>query len=73
MPSERADGESVCFPDQLVGAVVLVRDGSRPPGDGANIPIVVVGEFVGGVAAVLYTGSRAGGRLACQLSREPSP
>lgn len=46
-------GEPVVLPDQLVGPVVFIGDGSRPPGYGANTPIVVVGVSVGGVAAVL--------------------
>ena len=45
--------EPVVLPHQLVGTVVLVRDGSRPPGDGGYVPVVVVGVFVGVVTAVL--------------------
>ena len=46
-------GEPVVLPDQFVGPVVLVRDGSRPPGYGGYVPIVIVGVFVGVVAVVL--------------------
>ena len=50
--SRRYIGESVVLPDQLVGPVVLVGDGSRPLGYGGYVPVVVVGVFVGVVAAV---------------------
>ena len=66
-------GELIVFPDQLIGPVVFIGNGGRPLGNLSYVAVVVVGVFVGIVAAVLYTGSRAGGRLACQLSREPSP
>ena len=39
----RLVGELVVLPDQLIGPVVLVGDGTAPPGDGANVPVVVVG------------------------------
>ena len=45
--------EPVVLPDQLVRAVVFIGDGSRPPGYGGYVPVVVVGVFVFGVAAVL--------------------
>ena len=51
--SRRYIGESVVLPDQLVGAVVLVGDGSRPLGDRGYVPVVVVGVFVRVVIAVL--------------------
>lgn len=35
-------GEFVVLPDQLVGAVVLVGDGGRPPGDRGYVPVVVM-------------------------------
>ena len=46
-------GELVVLPDQLVGSVVLVGDGSRPLGDRGYVPVVVVGVFVGRITAVL--------------------
>ena len=45
--------ESVILPDQLVGAVVLVGDGSRPLSDRGYVPVVVIGVGVGRVAGVL--------------------
>ena len=35
-------GELVVLPDQLVGAVVLVRDGGASPGDRGYVPVIVV-------------------------------
>lgn len=46
-------GEAVVLPDQLVGPVVLVGDRGASLRDLGNVPIVVVGVSVGGVAAVL--------------------
>ena len=65
--------EPVVLTDQLVGSVVFIGNGGRPSGDRGYVPVVVVSVGIGVVAAVLYTDSRAGGRLACQLSRRPSP
>ena len=45
-------GGPVVLLEQLVGPVVLVGDGGAPPGDGANVPIVVVSA--GRVAAILF-------------------
>lgn len=75
MPSERADGEAVCFPDQLIGTVVLVRDGSRPLSDRGYVPVIVVGVGVGRVAAVLVGRELNLETVACQtrLSLESSP
>ena len=50
----RLVGELIVLPDQLVGAVVLIGDGSRPLGDRGYVPVVVVGVGVGRVAAVFY-------------------
>ena len=36
-------GELVVLPDQLVGSVVFIGDGGRPPGDRGYVPVVVVG------------------------------
>ena len=60
-------GELVVLPDQLIGAVVLVGDGGRPPGDGGYVPVVVVGVFIGVVAAVLVGGQQR--RLRAVVSR----
>ena len=46
-------GEPVVLPDQLIGSVVLVGDGDASPGDGGYVAVVVVGVFVGIVAAGL--------------------
>ena len=54
----RLIGELVVLPDQLVGAVVLVGDGSRPLSDRGYVPVVVVGVCVGIVAAVLVRGQQ---------------
>ena len=60
--AEHLLGKPVGFPHQLVGPVVLVGGGSRPAGDGGYVPVVVVGVFVGRVAAVPVGGKQ--GRLA---------
>ena len=52
-------GEPIVLPDQFVGPVVLVRDGSRTLGDRGYVPVVVVGVFVGVVAAILITSPRS--------------
>ena len=54
----RLVGELVVLPDQLVGSVVLVGDGSRPPGDRGYVPVVVVGVGIGVVAPVLVAGQQ---------------
>ena len=46
-------GELVVLPDQLIGTVVFIGNGYGSPGYGGYVPVVVVGVFVGGVAAVL--------------------
>ena len=52
-------GELVVSPDQFVCAVVLVGDRHRAvPGDGGYVPDVVVGVFVGIVAAVPVGGQQ---------------
>ena len=71
-------GELVVLPDQLVRAVVLVGDGGASPGDGGYVPVVVVGVFVGVVAAVLVCGQQGrlravGARVVGQRRRVPCP
>ena len=51
-------GELFVLPDQLVRAVVLVGDGSRPLSDLGYIPVVVVGIGIGVVAPVLVRGQQ---------------
>lgn len=46
-------GEPVVLPDQFVGSVVLVGDGSRPLGDRGHVPIVIVGVGVRVIAPIL--------------------
>ena len=52
-------GELVVLPDQFVGSVVFIGDRSRPLGDRGYVPVVVVGLFVGVVAAILITSPRS--------------
>ena len=54
----RLVGELVVLPDQLVCAVVLVGDEGAPPSDRGYVPVVVVGVFIGVVAAVLVRGQQ---------------
>lgn len=49
-------GEPVVLPNQLVGTVILVGDGSRPLSDRGYAPIVVVSEGIDVVAAILVQG-----------------
>ena len=57
----RLVGEPVVLPDQLVGTVVFIGNGGRPPGDRGYVPVVVVGMSVllpimHGVGKVLIEG-----------------
>ena len=61
--------ESVVLPDQLVGTVILVGDGSRPLSDRGYVPVVVVGV----VAAVLVRGQQSLEINQPKLSRESFP
>lgn len=46
-------GELDVFPDQFIGAVVLVGDRHRAvPGDGGYVPVVIVGVDVGRIGPV---------------------
>ena len=49
----RLVGELIVLPDQRVGAIVLVGDGSRTLSDRGYVPVVVVRVFVSVIAAVL--------------------
>ena len=63
-------GEPVVLPDQLVRAVVLVRDRSASPGDRGYVP-VVVGESAGYVAIFLVAVQQ--GHRAIGLSKPIPP
>ena len=58
------------LPDQLVGAVVLVGDGGRPPGDRGYVPVVVVSVGIGCVAAVLIADQQRLGTIDINQSRQ---
>ena len=54
--------EAVVLPDELVGPVVLVGDGGGAPGNGGDVPVVVVGVGVRRVASVLVGGKQGRGQ-----------